>query len=81
MEDAETVRNHAEFIEHLGVFRLGNDGDIFMNHSDTPTLIDLGDTMLAARDLPAGTELTCDYSQVCVLGFSEHRSGLARCAA
>lgn len=68
-EERRTVLRHAEFIEHLNVFRLGNDGDMFMNHSDEPSLVDRGEEMIAARDLPAGTELTCDYSNVCVLDF------------
>lgn len=73
-EDALTVYNHAEFIEYLDVFRLGNDGDMFMNHSETPSLLDYGDEMKAARDLAAGSELTCDYFEVCVLGFDEKRT-------
>lgn len=68
-EDAMIVFNHAEYLKHLGVFRLGNDGDIFMNHSECPSLLDLGDEMIAKHDLKAGTELTCDYTEVCVLGF------------
>ncbi|PTV94519.1 hypothetical protein C8J27_10750 [Rhodobacter aestuarii] len=70
-EAVETVLHHAEFIPHLQVFRLGNDGDMFMNHSETPSLIDCGEEMIAARDLPAGTELTCNYAHVCVLGFAD----------
>ena len=31
-----------------------------MNHADEPNLID-GDTNIAARDIPAGEELTCNY--------------------
>lgn len=80
-EEVQTLLHHAEYIEHLGVFRLGNDGDMFMNHSDTPSLIDCGDEMRAAHDLPAGSELTCDYSDVCVLGFLKERSQLAQLAA
>lgn len=81
-EDAvETILHHAEYIERLDVFRLGNDGDMFMNHSDSPSLLDFGDEMQAARHLPAGTELTCDYNNVCVLGFLGERPEIARCAA
>ena len=80
-EAVETVLHHAEFIERLGIFRLGNDGDMFMNHSDSPSLLDFGDEMRAARDLPANTELTCDYSEVCVLGFLKNRPVLAQVVA
>ena len=73
-EEKRTVFRHAEFIKHLNVFRLGNDGDIFMNHSAMPSLVDQGEEMVAARDLPAGAELTCDYSNVCVLDFVEEQA-------
>lgn len=78
---ALTVLHHAEYLPHLGIFRLGNDGDMFMNHSETPSLIDRGEDMIAARDLAAGTELTCDYAQVCVLGFESSRPQLVVAAA
>lgn len=73
-DDAEFVLNHAEYFSKMDVFRLGNDGDIFMNHSESPNLLDLGDVMLAARDLVAGDELTCDYRIVRVLGFEKTRA-------
>ncbi|MFD2175719.1 SET domain-containing protein-lysine N-methyltransferase [Rhodobacter lacus] len=77
----ETVLHHAEYIPHLQVFRLGNDGDMFMNHSDDPSLIDCGDEMIAARDLPAGSELTCNYANVCVIGFETQHSHAVGIAA
>ncbi len=70
-EDAETVFHHAEYIAEKRVFRLGNDGDIFMNHCDFPSLRDDGDVMIAARDMKAGEELTCNYSDVRVVGYEE----------
>ncbi|MEI4235136.1 hypothetical protein V8324_20045 [Roseovarius sp. D22-M7] len=39
---AGVVYHHAEYLPDHQIFRLGNDADIFMNHSDGPTLIDLG---------------------------------------
>lgn len=75
-EDVQTILHHAEYIEHLDLFRLGNDGDMFMNHSGTPSLIDCGDEMRAAHYLHAGSELTCNYSNVCVLGFLQDQLGL-----
>ena len=69
-QDCRDVLLHcAESFDDRKVFRLGNDADIFMNHSDEPTLLDLGDTMIAARDLAAGEELTCDYRSVHVVGY------------
>ena len=68
-EDLETVLHHAEYMPDKRVFRLGNDADIFMNHSNRPSLVDRGDEMVAARDLRAGEELTCDYCEVRVVGF------------
>lgn len=65
----DIVLDCAEYFSDRKVFRLGNDGDIFMNHSDAPNLIDLGDTMIAARDISAGEELTCDYRHVHVAGY------------
>lgn len=68
-EVAEVVYHHAEYLPEHQIFRLGNDADIFMNHSNGPSLIDLGDEMIASQDLNVGDELTCDYRKVCVAGF------------
>ena len=68
-ESRDVVLHCAEYFDDRKVYRLGNDADIFMNHSDEPTLLDLGDTLVAARDLSAGEELTCDYRTVHVVGY------------
>lgn len=68
-EEAEVVYHHAEYLPERRTFRLGNDADIFMNHSNRPTLVDLGDQMIASQDLKVGDELTCDYRKVHVVGF------------
>ena len=65
----ELVMDCAEYFGDREIYRLGNDADIFMNHSDQPNLLDLGDTMIAARDIAAGEELTCDYRKVHVAGY------------
>ncbi|ARE41625.1 hypothetical protein RGUI_3484 [Rhodovulum sp. P5] len=70
----EVIKHNAEYLTSERVFRLGNDGDIFMNHSDQPTLVDRGEEMVAARDLKPGDELTCDYRSVHVLGFNPPES-------
>lgn len=65
----EVVLDCAEYFADRDVYRLGNDGDIFMNHSDRPSLLDLGDLMIAAWDIATGEELTCDYRTVHVAGY------------
>ena len=65
----DVVLDCAEYFGDREVYRLGNDADIFMNHSDQPNLLDRGDTMVAARDIAAGEELTCDYRKVYVAGY------------
>lgn len=46
-----------------GEWKLGADGDQFINHSDDPNLIrnNKHDSLVASRDIHAGEELTCDY--------------------
>ncbi len=68
-ECRDVVVHCAEYFDDRKIFRLGNDADIFMNHSDAPNLVDLGDTMIAARDIAVGEELTCDYRSVHVAGY------------
>jgi hypothetical protein len=71
------VINHAQWYPNQKHFVLGCDGDYFMNHADDATLSDYGDRMVAARNLKKGTELTCDYRVVQVLGYQPFReSGL-----
>lgn len=67
------VLDCAEYLVDRGVYRLGNDADIFMNHSERPNLLDLGDVMIAARSISAGEELTCDYRIVHVAGYRPGR--------
>ena len=63
------VMNHAEYFPDRGVYRLGGDGDYFMNHSDTPNCVDAGNRMYAARDIAPGEEIVCDYRVVKVKAF------------
>lgn len=71
LDAAQTIYNHAEYLPERGVFRLGNDADIFMNHAEVPSLVDCGDEMIAALDLLPGDELTCNYGQVLVVSFPQ----------
>lgn len=72
----DIVLECAEYFAGREVYRLGNDADIFMNHSDQPNLLDLGDTMVAARDIAAGEELTCDYRKVHVAAYRPAEGGV-----
>ena len=57
----------AEFLRHFGYLADGIgivvnlDNARFMNHSDTPNLIEVDGCNYAARDIAEGEELTCDY--------------------
>ena len=42
-------------------WKLGFDGDQYINHSERPNLIRREDKLIAERVINAGTELTCDY--------------------
>lgn len=47
--------------EASGAYVLCGDNAKFMNHSTRPSCDDDGVVTLVHKDLPAGTELTCDY--------------------
>ncbi|PKM15093.1 MAG: SET domain-containing protein-lysine N-methyltransferase [Alphaproteobacteria bacterium HGW-Alphaproteobacteria-3] len=57
----------AEFLSHFGYLAEGIgivvnlDNARYMNHSDTPNLVERDGCNYAARDIAAGEELTCDY--------------------
>jgi SET domain-containing protein len=55
---------YAEMQDGRKVITLCGDHAKHLNHADTPNLVsgpDDGDTYVAARDIEAGEELTCDY--------------------
>jgi uncharacterized protein len=66
----QLIRTHSEYFSKTGNYILGADGDYYMNHSDEPSLFDNKTTMLAARNLEPGDELTCDYRLVTVAAFN-----------
>jgi SET domain-containing protein len=50
------------YLSEEGEYILCSDGAKFMNHSFQPNCDDHGDALtVAARDIAAGEELTCDY--------------------
>jgi uncharacterized protein len=62
------IRRFSTWHEKTGLWILCGDNGRHFNHSDTPNTfsrgIGFGDD-LAAEDLRAGTELTCDYRAIC----------------
>ena len=44
-----------------GLWKLGMDGDQYINHSDRPNLIKQDHKLIAERIIQAQSELTCDY--------------------
>lgn len=65
----ERIEAHGEYLPHLNAFRLGADGDFYLNHCDEPNLVDRGDEMFACRDIQAGEELHYNYRQTVVIAF------------
>jgi SET domain-containing protein len=69
--DDETYAQLPEVTQHYihkhgtksedGLWKLGMDGDQYINHSDQPNLIRRDDGLFADREIAPGEELTCDY--------------------
>ena len=66
----ERIHVHAEFLPQHDAFRLGADGDYYLNHCDDPNLEDRGDEMFARMDIQAGDELRYDYRETEVVSFN-----------
>jgi SET domain-containing protein len=64
---AQFFKTYSSWHQATGLFVVSGDHDRFINHSDTPNLVatDTFSDVFAAEDLPAGTELTCDYRVIC----------------
>lgn len=62
----EQIRKYSYRDPVLGTYVLCGDDARFFNHSGDPNCLDLpdarGGTTVAARDIAAGEELTCDYA-------------------
>lgn len=65
----ERIETHGEYLPVQDAFRLGADGDHYMNHCDDPNLENRGDEMFARRDVQVGEELHYDYRETVVLAF------------
>jgi hypothetical protein len=62
------LNTYSTWNEQVGLWVLCGDNGRHFNHSDTPNTISDGIAFgvdVAAADLPAGTELTCDYRTIC----------------
>ncbi len=65
----EYLETYCEYFPELGVLVLSGDNDRFTNHASTPNttvvLPNLPEArMIAARDIAAGEEITCDYAVI-----------------
>jgi SET domain-containing protein len=68
------VQVYSEYFSELGLVVLSGDNDRFTNHSADPnTVVVLPNgpaaKVIAARDIAAGEEITCDYTVIRTLGF------------
>ncbi len=65
------IKTYSCWDGQLKVWMFAGDNSRFVNHSLAPTLMTVGGKALgddlAAYDLPAGTELTSDYRDICDL--------------
>lgn len=63
------LETYCEYFPEFGVLVLSGDNDRFTNHSSDPnTLVVLPNgpqaSVIAARDIAAGEEITCDYAVI-----------------
>ena len=71
------IRTYSTWHEALGMWILCGDNGRHFNHSDSPNTVSRGIGFgddVALRDLPAGTELTSDYTTIC---DAARRNGMA----
>lgn len=66
---ADFIEVYSEYFPELGLLVLSGDNDRFTNHDDDPnTVVVLPNgpqaRVVAARDIPAGVEITCDYAVI-----------------
>lgn len=66
---ADDLETYCEYFPELGVLVLSGDNDRFTNHADAPnTEVVLPNgpeaRVIAARDIAAGEEITCDYAVI-----------------
>jgi SET domain-containing protein len=61
----DLISKYAYFEAAVDAFVLCGDDARFMNHSDSPNTSEVaGPRTIAARDIAAGEELTCDYAEL-----------------
>ena len=69
------LEHFCEYFPETGELVLSGDGDRYTNHSDTPNTVVDGPNgpqawVVAARDIAAGEEITCDYAEIRSLKWS-----------
>ena len=61
------IMNHGALASD-GRYKLGMDGDQYINHSNKPNLRKVDNMLIAIDKIHESTELTCDYQQVDATG-------------
>ena len=64
------IESRAEYLEGQHAFLTSLDGDQFMNHSDEPNTVRIGDEWFASKDIFQGDEITCCYRETLILAFN-----------
>ena len=70
------IRSHGRYSDEAKIWALDTDNAVYINHSEKPTLRGKGGPLgefVADADLPAGTELTISYREICDIS---RRTGL-----
>ncbi|MGQ0606036.1 MAG: SET domain-containing protein [Candidatus Nitrosotenuis sp.] len=60
--EKEELNRYGFYDSRDGLIKRETDDGIYFNHSETPNVTDIGETMIANTDIKTGEELTVDYS-------------------
>ncbi len=64
------IESRADYLEEQDAFLTSLDGHQFMNHSNAPNTVQVGDELYASADIFPDDELTCDYRETLILAFN-----------
>jgi SET domain-containing protein len=59
--EKERWEQHGYYDARDGLLKLETDDGVYFNHGENPNVTDMGETMIANRDVQMGEELTVDY--------------------